>query len=233
MPRNTITTDDNYNNLDIVDSTVKDTLHAGRNINNTNAKDTTYTTNNIDNNNISNMDRIDSNINWDDVIKKEARGLDDADLGEVHEVGDDYIFTQKGAVHKHKYYLPKNLVTRFDGHKLWFKITEDEADKYKNAQDSTLDGDTVATDTNYSNRDLTEGTISNINWDDVIKKEARGLDDADLGEVHEVGDDYVFTQKGAVHKHKYYLPKNLVTRFDGHKLWFKITEDEADKYKRD
>ena len=187
----------------------------------------------IDNNNISNMDRIDSNINWDEVIKKEARGLDDADLGEVHEVGDDYVFTQKGAVHKHKYYLPKNLVTRFDGHKLWFKITEDEADKYKNVQDSTLAGDTIATDTNYSNRDLTEGTISNINWDEVIKKEARGLDDADLGEVHEVGDDYVFTQKGAVHKHKYYLPKNLVTRFDGHKLWFKITEDEADKYKRD
>ena len=77
------------------------------------------------------MDRIDSNINWDEVIKREARGLDDEDLGEVHEVGSDYVLTQKGTVHKHKYRLPKNLAVKFDGNKLWFKITKDEADGYK------------------------------------------------------------------------------------------------------
>ncbi len=92
---------------------------------------TNHNKSNIDNNNISNMDRIDSDINWDDVIKKEARGLDDEDLGEVHEVGSDYVLTQKGIMHKDKFYLPKNLVTRFDGHKLWFKITKDEVNRYK------------------------------------------------------------------------------------------------------
>ena len=75
-----------------------------------------------------------SDINWNDVIKKEARGLGDANLGEVQEVGDDYILTQKGVVYKDKFYLPKNLVERFDGHNLWFKITDDEADEYKGEQ---------------------------------------------------------------------------------------------------
>ena len=86
---------------------------------------------------------------------------------------------------------------------------------------------TVLSETNSSST-----TYSDINWDDVIKKEARGLGDANLGEVQEVGDDYILTQKGVVHKrYKFYLPKNLVERFDGHNLWFKITDDEADEYK--
>ena len=37
-----------------------------------------------------------SNIDWNDVIKKEARGLNDADLGEVQGVSNGFVFTQKG-----------------------------------------------------------------------------------------------------------------------------------------
>jgi outer membrane protein assembly factor BamE (lipoprotein component of BamABCDE complex) len=186
------------------------------------------------------MDRIDSNINWDEVIKKEARGLDDEDLGEVHEVGPDYVLTQKGTVHKHRYQLPKNLAVKFDGNKLWFKITKDEADGYKSVHDGEVSEIPVADNTIYNKSNIdsnniingtSSDTYSNINWDEVIKKEARGLDDEDLGEVHEVGPDYVLTQKGTVHKHRYQLPKNLAVKFDGNKLWFKITKDEADGYK--
>src|ERR687889_1151 len=292
------------------------------------------------------MDRIESNINWDDVIKKEARGLDDADLGEVQEINNDNILTQKGVVSKDKYYLPKSLVARFDGNKLWFNLTKDEADRYKNddaftsnersvsddsnnsvdksasnldqpagytnrgylnrddryesrkdtpedisditdksithrgtyrdmLNDSNLPRNTITTDDNYNNRDIDDtapkdplhdgrnindlnakgGTDINtsrdnnqggsstsgintsrdnnqggsstshsidsiINWDDVIKKEARGLDDADLGEVQEVNNDYVITQKGVVSKDKYYLPRNLISRIDVNRLRF-------------
>ncbi len=56
---------------------------------------------------------------------------------------------------------------------------------------------------------------------------------ADLGEVQEVNNDNVLTQKGVVSKDRYYLPKSLTIRFDGNKLWFNITKDEADKYKTD
>jgi hypothetical protein len=37
-----------------------------------------------------------SNIDWNDVIKKEARGMDDEDFGEVQDVQDNYVLVQKG-----------------------------------------------------------------------------------------------------------------------------------------
>ncbi len=45
------------------------------------------------------------NINWEEVIKKEARGINDYDLGEA-----DTVVTKKGVLDKDKFYLPKNLV---------------------------------------------------------------------------------------------------------------------------
>jgi hypothetical protein len=71
------------------------------------------------------------------------------------------------------------------------------------------------------------------NWDDVIKKEARGIDDYDLGEVHDVDSNIVVTKKGVVDKDKFYLPKSRAVRFDGHKVWFNVTKDEAKAYKKD
>jgi uncharacterized protein (TIGR02271 family) len=66
-----------------------------------------------------------------------------------------------------------------------------------------------------------------LDWDEVIKKEARGRDGEDLGEVQEVGQGYVLVQKGLVKKDKFYIPKTLVQGYDGHTLWFTCTEEEA------
>ncbi len=68
-------------------------------------------------------------INWDDVIKKEARGIDDADLGEIQQVDQDFILTQKGTIDKEKFYIPKSLVAYYDGDILHVSITEEEAKK--------------------------------------------------------------------------------------------------------
>jgi hypothetical protein len=73
----------------------------------------------------------------------------------------------------------------------------------------------------------------NINWDEVLRKEARGTGDYDLGEVDEVQSDTVVTKKGIVDKDKFYLPKNLAERYDGHNLWFRISKEEAQQYRRD
>ena len=66
-------------------------------------------------------------------------------------------------------------------------------------------------------------------WNEVIKKEARGLNDADLGEVQEVNDNYVLTQRGTISKEKFYLPKSIPHGFNGHILLFDITEEDAKK----
>src|SRR5918911_1439259 len=64
-------------------------------------------------------------------------------------------------------------------------------------------------------------------WNEVIKKEARGRNDADLGEVLEVREDIVVTEKGTLNKEKFYLPKSIPHGFNGHTLLFDITEEEA------
>src|SRR5690242_5724239 len=70
-------------------------------------------------------------------------------------------------------------------------------------------------------------STNNIDWNDVIKKEARGSGDEDLGEVQEVGSNYVLVQKGLLNKEKFYIPKDKVESYDGHKLRFRITEAEV------
>jgi hypothetical protein len=41
------------------------------------------------------------------------------------------------------------------------------------------------------------------------------------------------TKKGVVDKDKFHLPKSKALRFDGDKVWFEVTKDEAKAYKQD
>jgi uncharacterized protein (TIGR02271 family) len=67
-----------------------------------------------------------SNIDWTDTIKKEARGSNDEDLGEVQEVTDGYVLVQKGLVNKEKFYVPQDQAESYDGSVLRFRLSEDE-----------------------------------------------------------------------------------------------------------
>ena len=41
---------------------------------------------------------MDETIDWDKVIKKEARGLDDYDLGEVQEIDQERVITKEKSI---------------------------------------------------------------------------------------------------------------------------------------
>ena len=54
------------------------------------------------------MNGIDSQeIDWSEVIDKKAYGIDDYDLGEVQEVQDNVIITQKSILDEDKFYHNK------------------------------------------------------------------------------------------------------------------------------
>ncbi len=81
---------------------------------------------------------------------------------------------------------------------------------------------------------MTSTGTESIVWDDIIKKEARGaVDDSDFGEVQELGQHYVLTQKGTISKQKYYVPKYLVQGYDGNTLWFDASESDLEGWKGD
>lgn len=64
-------------------------------------------------------------------------------------------------------------------------------------------------------------------WNEVMKKEARGLNNADFGEVQEVNESIVVTERGSINKEKFYLPTSITHGYNGRILLFDITEEEA------
>jgi hypothetical protein len=72
-----------------------------------------------------------SKINWNDVIKKEARGNNYEDLGKVQEVKDNYVIVQRGTINKEKFYIPKDEAESYDGDVIKFKFSEQELSKYQ------------------------------------------------------------------------------------------------------
>jgi hypothetical protein len=72
-----------------------------------------------------------------------------------------------------------------------------------------------------------------FNPEDIIKKEARGINNTFLGQVQEIHSDFIVTEKGTVETERFHFPKNLFDRHDGHNVWFRVTEEEAKQYKKD
>ncbi len=45
------------------------------------------------------------NIDWNEILKKEAKGINNEDLGEVQEVTQDYVLVEKGIINKEKFHV--------------------------------------------------------------------------------------------------------------------------------
>jgi stress response protein YsnF len=85
-------------------------------------------------------DNNNNKIDWNNLIKKEAIGIDGLDLGEVHEVGDTYIITQKGLINKKRYHIPKSFVESFDGDILKLRVNESEMHGFEETEDHKFEG---------------------------------------------------------------------------------------------
>jgi hypothetical protein len=70
-------------------------------------------------------------------------------------------------------------------------------------------------------------SLSSIDWNDVIDKEARSSNNEDLGKVQEVDENYIFVQRGMISKDKFYIPVDMVESYDGTILRFRISEEDA------
>jgi hypothetical protein len=71
----------------------------------------------------------------------------------------------------------------------------------------------------------------NTIWNEILKKEANGIDDnCDLGEIQKVEEEYIVTVKGIINKLKYRIPKHLIAGFDGRTLYFGITKSQTKRY---
>jgi uncharacterized protein (TIGR02271 family) len=135
-----------------------------------------------------------NDIPWNETIKKEARGIDDADFGEIQSVDSEYVITQKGIIDKEFFSIPINLVQDYDGNRVLFKVTEEEArNSYIQSQNIDLDQDDfnntkLETETTTSNDD---DPLSNTKEEEAIPLMSQELDVI----KREVVDETVITKK--------------------------------------
>lgn len=73
----------------------------------------------------------DNEINWNEVVGKEALGENGLDFGTIKEISSDYIVTEVGMFNKKIYHLPKNFVKYFNGVFLNFSLNESDLQTYE------------------------------------------------------------------------------------------------------
>ena len=110
---------------------------------------------------------------WNEIIKKEARGIDDADFGEIQSVDPEYIITQKGIIDKEIFSFPTNLVQDYDGNRVLFKVTEEEArNSYMQSQNKDDYGRGIETEITTNGESLSNITEN----EEVIPLKSEELD---------------------------------------------------------
>lgn len=70
-------------------------------------------------------------INWNEVVGKEALGENGLDFGTIREISDDYIVTEVGMLNKKIYHLPKTFVKYFNGVFLNFSLNVSDLPIYE------------------------------------------------------------------------------------------------------
>ncbi len=137
---------------------------------------------------------------WNEIIKKEARGIDDADFGEIQSVDPEYVLTQKGIIDKEIFSFPTNLVQEYDGNRVLFKVTEEEA-KNSYMQSQNMDDRDDFSDSELETETLTTATAtpSSNDYDSLIntkEKEVIPLMSEKLDVIKkELVDERVITKK--------------------------------------
>ena len=116
-----------------------------------------------------------SDINWNDTIKKEARGSNDEDLGEVQDVTDGYVLVQRGMINKEKFCIPQDRAESYDGSVVRFNLSEEEiVNKY------TGDSPPTPSQEQYSSSNATDlenkGTQQQMDEEETIPLTEEKLD---------------------------------------------------------
>jgi uncharacterized protein (TIGR02271 family) len=75
---------------------------------------------------------VERSLDWSEIVGKEARGKNNADLGQVKAVGQLNVMVQKGSLIKETHYLPKYLVEDYDGQVVRFSVSEEQLKDFEN-----------------------------------------------------------------------------------------------------
>ena len=148
------------------------------------------------------MDSDSKNIPWNEIIKKDAVGINHEDFGKIQEVGSVSILTKKGFLNTEFFDIPKDLVASYDGDKVYFKINEEEARNFskrnsslmtekEEKEDSSINQSKITAEDENNNLSTDYPSIDNKNNDIVIPLMSEEL----VVTKKEVTDEVIITKK--------------------------------------
>ena len=149
------------------------------------------------------MDSDSKNIPWNEIIKKDAVGINHEDFGKIQEVGSVSILTKKGFLNTEFFDIPKDLVASYDGNKVYFKINEEEArnfskrnsslmtEKEEKEEDSSINQSKITAEAENNSLSTDYTSIDNKNNDIVIPLMSEEL----VITKKEVTDEVIITKK--------------------------------------
>ena len=149
------------------------------------------------------MDSDSKNIPWNEIIKKDAVGINHEDFGKIQEVGSVSILTKKGFLNTEFFDIPKDLVSSYDGDRVYFKINEEEArnfskrnsslvtEKEEKEEDSSINQSKITAEDENNNLSTDYPSIDNKNNDIVIPLMSEEL----VVTKKEVTDEVIITKK--------------------------------------
>ena len=181
---------------------------------------------------------------WEKILDKKVKSSDEEDMGKVQSVASNYVEVTEGLVGKKRYFIPKYYIEGYDGENLHSSLTEDEIkDRYqRNAPPSESEFRTqeyeerkrkidsahpqflhgvpfMAHEPGVTLKDVQSGEALEIPWEEVIHKHVRTIDDADIGDVEKVGNEFIVVRQGVAKVHLYYIPKPFIYNYDGSYLY--------------
>jgi uncharacterized protein (TIGR02271 family) len=116
------------------------------------------------------MESDSKDIPWNEIIKKEAVGINNDDLGKVQEVGSVSILTKKGFLNTEFFDIPKDLVERYDGDKVYFKINEEQARSFSKRNSS------ITTEKEEEDSSITQSKITEEDENHELSPRSSSID---------------------------------------------------------
>jgi len=63
------------------------------------------------------------------------------------------------------------------------------------------------------------GETLNIPWEEIIHKRVKTTDNVDIGDIEQVGNEFIVVREGVARIRHYYIPKSYINNYDGSSVY--------------
>jgi hypothetical protein len=199
-------------------------------------------------------------LSWDKAKGKNAKSIDNKEIGKIKEISQDYIQIKKGIVDRDYFFVPKYFVEGYEDDDIIIGLTEDEIkNKFfskSNPSEDMLDDDNYKKRKDFLRKNhpnfendiprysvvrpgIDQDSISKeegvkLSWEKAMDKEVKSSDKKEIGKIKSIGQYFVEVEDGVISKKHYFIPKKYLHEYDGDTIYSSLEKEQVkQKYQRD